>query len=488
MYTNGLKDRFGSPLVSKRDVNKTLEDYALKTDIDDIETSLSVVSTIMSDHSGDKKLHLTASEHEGLSFLISEKNNFGSKKSSNTWTSTNTFTGGVVVSDNFTALPLGTKTALGADAYGLHVSSTGGVQIWGTHFLQGDEWTNNALKIQHRNLALFGDHTAPTTLTFDNANTIEFKVMPNDGSTANDGQGAIFDFQGWQWDNDSHTTKNANCPVQILKNNAGELVDRSLLNKSEIDANYASKSSYDSFVSSTNSSISTINTTLGTTAKTNVANTFTAANTFNSTATIKGAATFNSTITKSTTSGDPSSLATTQVLNKAENNKLYPQLTADNTLTGYNTFEQKIEADGGLESDGSVVVKSGNVYVNKNSSITFLDDGEVTINNGASGYLYERGIPEVLDNGRVYDLGVITQDTDLSGVIFNGDDTIIQTCEIWFTTADISYNITWPEGTIWIDYEDGSMPSLYSNMKYRISVRNEITDIVASISYTYPVR
>ena len=424
---------------------------------------------------------------------------YGEKASDNTWTGANTFSSSVTLNgavtsgasssvtfgNNFSVLPLGTTTALGAPACGLHVSSTGGVQIWGTHFLQGDEWSNNALKIQHRNLALFGDHTAPTTLTFDNANTIEFKVMPNDGSGANAGQGAIFDFSAWQWDNDSHTTKNGNCPVQILKNNSGSLTSRSLLNKSELDANYAAKSSYDSFVSSTNSSISTINTTLGNTAKINAANTFTAANTFNSTATIKGAATFNSTITKSTTTSSPTN---TSVLNKGENDKLYPQLTADNTLTGYNTFEQKIEAGGGLESDGSVVVKSGNVYVNKNSSITFLDDGEVTINNGASGYLYERGIPEVLDNGRVYDLGVITQDTDLSSVIFNGDDTIIQTCEIWFTTADISYNITWPEGTIWIDYEDGSMPSLYSNMKYRISVRNEITDIVASISYTYPVR
>lgn len=239
---------------------------------------------------------------------------------------------------------------------------------------------------------------------------------------------------------------------------------------------------------STNSSISAINTTLETTAKTNVANTFTAVNTFNSTATIKGAATFNSTITKSTTSSDPSSLATTQVLNKAENNKLYPQLTADNTLTGFNTFEQMVTTESGLQSEGDVVVSSGNVYVNKNATITFLDDGEVTISNGASGYLYEMGIPEILDNGRIYDLGTITQETDLSSVVFNGDDTIVQTCEIWFTTGDIPYNIIWPIGTIWIDYEDGSMPSLYSNMKYRISVRNEITDIVASISYTYPVR
>ena len=269
---------------------------------------------------------------------------YGEKASDNTWTGANTFSSSVTLNggvtsgasssvtfgNNFSVLPLGTTTALGAPACGLHVSSTGGVQIWGTHFLQGDEWTDNALKIQHRNLGLYGDHTAPTTLTFDNANTIEFKVMPNDGSIANDGQGAIFDFSAWQWDNDSHTTKNGNCPVQILKNNSGSLTDRSLLNKSELDSNYASKSSYDSFVSSTNSSISTINTTLGTTAKTNAANTFTAANTFNSTATIKGAATFNSTITKSTTTSSPTN---TSVLNKGETDALYAPKSLSTTVT-----------------------------------------------------------------------------------------------------------------------------------------------------------
>ena len=88
-------------------------------------------------------------------------------------------------------------------------------------------------------MALFGNHQAPCSLTFDNANVVNFRVMPDDGSAANNGQGAIFDFQGWQWDNDTHDTKNSNCPVQILKNNAGELVDRSLLNKAESDARYA---------------------------------------------------------------------------------------------------------------------------------------------------------------------------------------------------------------------------------------------------------
>lgn len=362
----------------------------------------------------------------------------------------NVFTGYNTFSSGVQALPLGTKTALGADAYGLHVSSTGGVQIWGTHFLQGDEWTNNALKIQHRNLALLGDHTAPTTLTFDNANTIEFKVMPNDGSTANDGQGAIFDFSAWQWDNDSHTTKNSNCPVQILKNNAGTLTERSLLNKSELDANYASKdASY--LKSESDAKFAPI------------------------------AHTSNSTLHLTTTQQN--------LLSEFNTNKSdYARKSQANTFTNDNTFQKSTKFSKGLESDSDVIVKTGNIFVNKGSNITFLDDGEVTITNGASGYPYEAGIPTVLDNGRVYDLGVISDYVNLSDVTFNGDDTLIQTCEIWFTTATDVAAITWPDNVYWIDYDDGVLPELKSNMKYRISIRKEITDIVASISYVYPVR
>ena len=187
MYTNGLKDRFGSPLISKRD--------------------------------GDK----IYSQLDG----------------NNTFTGNNTFDTGISV------LPLGATTITGQAAYGLSISppsadgTSGGLQLWGTHFMQGDEWSDNALKIVHNNLALFGNHQFPTSLTFDNANVVEFKVMPDDGSTANNGQGAIFDFQAWQWDNDGHTTMNANCPVQILKNNSGSLVDRSVLNRSESDSRYS---------------------------------------------------------------------------------------------------------------------------------------------------------------------------------------------------------------------------------------------------------
>ena len=194
MYTNGLKDRYGSPLLSLRDINNKFKSEVVF---------------------GDGENNVTISN-------------------GNVATSS-----GVSATQFIQVLPLGVKTALGADAYGLQVSTQGGLQLWGTHFLQGDEWSDTALKIQHRNLALYGDHTEPTTLSFDNANVVEFKVMPNDGSGANNSQGAIFDFSAWQWDNDSHTTKNGNCPVQILKNNSGSLVDRSVLNRSESDSRYS---------------------------------------------------------------------------------------------------------------------------------------------------------------------------------------------------------------------------------------------------------
>ena len=248
---------------------------------------------------------------------------------------------------------------------------------------------------------------------------------------------------------------------------------------------YVAKTDYNSFVSSTNSSISTINTTLENCAKTNVTNTFTAANTFNGTATIKGTATFNSTITKSTTSSEPDSLESTQVLNKAENNKLYPQLAIDNTLTGSNTFKKTIDADGGLESQGDVIVKDGNIIVDKNASITFVDEGEIQITKVASGYIYQTGIPSELDNGKVFDLGVIDSDKDLSSIAFCGDDTIIQTCEIWFHMGETVYSITWPSNTWWIDSSTGVSPTWAANMRYRIAFRKEIDTIVASLSYSY---
>lgn len=343
MYTNGLKDRFGSPLISKRD--------------------------------GDK--------------------NYSQLNGNNTFTGNNTFITGISV------LPLDATTITGQAAYGLSISppsedgTSGGLQLWGTHFIQGDEWSNNALKIVHNNLALFGNHQFPTSLTFDNANVVEFKVMPDDGSSANNGQGAIFDFQAWQWDNDEHTTMNSNCPVQILKNNSGSLVDRSVLNRSESDSRYS-------------------------------------------------------------------------------------QLHSENTLTETNTFEKTINANDGVHVTGDVFVSEG--------VLTFEDlvDGTVVERSGASGYQYVQGIPVNFENGVCYDIGIISNTTNLSNIKFTGEGRLVQTCELWFTTpATPPTTHQWPTNIYWIDSATGAAPTLIASKNYRIVFRQEPNKIIASIAYIY---
>lgn len=163
----------------------------------------------------------------------------------------------------------------------------------------------------------------------------------------------------------------------------------------------------------------------------------------------------------------------------------YARQSQTNTFTDTNTFKKTIDADGGLESQGDVIVKDGNIIVDKNASITFVDEGEIQITKVASGYIYQTGIPSELDNGKVFDLGVIDSDKDLSSIAFCGDDTIIQTCEIWFHMGETVYSITWPSNTWWIDSATGVSPTWAANMRYRIAFRKEIDTIVASLSYSY---
>lgn len=324
-----------------------------------------------------------------------ESKNYAYTDTSNVFNETNTFNHGLQV------LPFNTTNALGQPAYGLSVTppsedgTSGGLQLWGVQFAQKDEWSDNALKIFHNELALFGNYQAPCSLTFDNANVVNFRVMPDDGSAANDGQGAIFDFTAWQWDDELHTTKNANCPVQILKNNAGELVDRSLLNKAESDARYA-------------------------------------------------------------------------------------QLHSENTLTETNTFEKTIIAEDGVNAT------SGDILIT-NGVLTFEDliDGTVVERSGASGYQYVEGIPTSFNNGVCYDIGEISDTTDLSNVRFSSEK-LVQTCELWFRTpATVPTGYKWPSDLYWIDSATGAAPTLIASKNYRLVFRREPNKIIASIAYLY---
>lgn len=150
--------------------------------------------------------------------------------------------------------------------------------------------------------------------------------------------------------------------------------------------------------------------------------------------------------------------------------KNYAYTDAENVFSSTNTFEAPIHTN-------NIIVDNG--------AIEFTDDGEVILSNGASGWPYTIFMPDKFENGKIYDLGLLTSDVDLSGVAFDGDDTIVQTAEIWFTLGDTIYDIIWPANVIWIDTIDGTMPLLTANLNYRLSIRKEVKYIVASISYTF---
>lgn len=134
----------------------------------------------------------------------------------------------------------------------------------------------------------------------------------------------------------------------------------------------------------------------------------------------------------------------------------------------------------------SPLVKSNNVLVS-GGAVMFEDliDGTVIDATGATGYLYVNEIPITFENGVCYDIGTITNETNLSNVTFTSEN-LIQTCEIWFkTSATPSTTHKWPNGTYWIDSATGAAPNLLASKNYRIVFRREPDKIIASIAYLY---
>lgn len=145
-------------------------------------------------------------------------------------------------------------------------------------------------------------------------------------------------------------------------------------------------------------------------------------------------------------------------------------LTGVALLDGGNTFtgDQVIEGD---------VTVSGEVT----TSDEFLREAQI--------YL-PATIPSVMVSGRVYDLGVINSNQDLSAITFKAAPGYVQTCEIWMETGDTGYSVTWPEGSVWPDEPNGVAPSfvLSVNKRYRFAVRNEGNGtIVITKAYEYSV-
>lgn len=202
----------------------------------------------VTEHIDNEDIHITTGDRSKISGAAQLSAN-------NTFTGSNTFTGGntfnqlttfksgirstynanfdnyITVNAGINVLPLGVKTPLGADAFGLSVSASGGLQLFGTHFLKGDIFTDESLKVTSNNLSLYSTDSA--TISFDYANKSIFRSMPNDGTEG------TYEFQCWQWTDDSHTSKKQAGVKLIKASQVSPLQDDSVLNKAEADSLYA---------------------------------------------------------------------------------------------------------------------------------------------------------------------------------------------------------------------------------------------------------
>ena len=156
--------------------------------------------------------------------------------------------------------------------------------------------------------------------------------------------------------------------------------------------------------------------------------------------------------------------------------KNYAYTDAENTFSTPNTFNDQVTVN------NNVLISDG--------VLTFEDtiDGTVadTINPSASGYRYIQEIPSSFDNGVCYDIGEISDLTDLSSVRFSAEGRLVQTCELWFrTSATPSTKHKWPTGIYWIDSNTGAAPTLLASKNYRLVFRQEPNKIIASIAYLY---
>lgn len=180
-------------------------------------------------HIDNADVHLTRAEKEKLRNVAVQ----GQTVSFPTIHVTDVVGASITASAGLHVLPLGTKTAMGADACGLSVSASGGLQLFGTHFMIADPFSDTALKICNPELAVYSTDTA--AIGFDYANKVMFRSMPNDGTEG------TYEFQCWQWSDNTHTSKKA-AGVKLLKESqVSALEGNSVLNKSELDAHYAPK-------------------------------------------------------------------------------------------------------------------------------------------------------------------------------------------------------------------------------------------------------
>lgn len=196
--------------------------YLLEERIKDLTLSVPTnVSQLNNDKNYATLTQVTGLLNQGINLMVAK--------------SGSTMTGALTINNDLKALPLGYTTSMGVPAYGLQVSSTYGLQLFGTHFLNGTLWGEDGLKIVNNNLSLTTLDEA--FISSDYANTTTFRAMPNDGTQA------TYQFQGWGWDDDSHTTKSPRLGVRLLKPNQATAIEmESVLNVSEGDNRWVSLS------------------------------------------------------------------------------------------------------------------------------------------------------------------------------------------------------------------------------------------------------
>ena len=454
---------------------------SLADTVGDIKSGVTTISTIIASHEGDTSMHISSTERDGLTTLISEKDNFAKKSECDELYAPKSLSTTVTNLSN-TVNGLG-STYVAKTTYDSFVSSTNSsISTLNTNV------GNCALKTDLNSYAKTSDLSSYVTST-SLSTTLGSYVTTSNLNTTLGSYAKTSALSDYVKSSSLTTTLGSYVTTTALDSKLSGYVTSSSLTSTL--GSYAKTSDLSAY------------------AKTGSANTFTAANTFNSTATIKGAATFDSTITKSTTTSSP---ATTAVLNKGENDALYapkshvsdtsvhmsaadretltelvnaaPQFAnklESNTFTETNTFSKAVTAQNGITASGGDVLIS-------NGILTFEDliDGTVVERSGASGYQYIEGIPTSFNNGICYDIGEISNSTNLSVITFSAEGRLVQTCELWFTTpATVPTTHQWPKNIYWIDSATGAAPTLIASKNYRIVFRQEPNKIIASIAYLY---
>lgn len=127
---------------------------------------------------------------------------------------------------------------------------------------------------------------------------------------------------------------------------------------------------------------------------------------------------------------------------------------------------------------------SGSVNVSDSAAVISLLFGNFTENSSTDVPQphHSGALPAVLQAGHVYDLGVLSTDTDLTAVLTFSEKEHVQTSELWFELGYSVPTITWPPAAIWANGE----PVLQPNTAYRIALRREPNgSLILNLAYEY---